>query len=333
MVPATAVAFLLAGFLGGVVLEFFVIRVSASLRLLAMPNQRSFHAEPTPTAGGLVFVLPVSGLIGLFAFDAVPLAQGLFAGGLLLALVSLWDDYREVPAWLRFACQVVAVALAVWGLQLSWHWLLVAVIGLGMVWHVNLFNFMDGIDGIAGVQCLLFCVGAQLLTLGIPGWTGDLVWLLMGTVLAFLVYNWPAARIFMGDVGSAFLGLLLAVLVVDLWHTQRLPLVASLILLAGFWFDATYTLCVRMATGQPFTQAHRSHTYQQLADRKGHRFTTLAFLVFGVVWLLPLAWLSVQLPRFGAWWLVLAMLPLAAAAVGLRAGVRRNLREEHVAED
>jgi Fuc2NAc and GlcNAc transferase len=276
----------------------------------------------------LGFVVPVLGFVGIVASAGVVAAQAFFAAAALLALVSLWDDYREVRPALRFVCQAVAVAITLWGLQLPWHWLLIGIVALGMLWHVNLFNFMDGIDGIAGVQCIVYCVGAQLLTLGVPGWTGDLMWLLMGTVLAFLVYNWPPAKIFMGDVGSAFLGLLLALVVVELWQTERLPLVASLILLAGFWFDATYTLCVRMVTGQAFTQAHRSHLYQQIADRKGHLWTTAAFLLLGTCWLIPLAWLAMRFPALEYLTLGVAVAPLAILAVRFQAGVRANLMQE-----
>ena len=321
-------SYLIAGFVGGLLLVYCVIRASINIRLLAVPNARSFHRVPTPTAGGLGFVIPVLGFVALVAAQGVVAAQGLFAGGVLLTLVSLWDDYREVPAAVRFACQVVAVVIGLWGLQLPWHMVLVSLVGLALLWHVNLFNFMDGIDGIAGVQCMVFCFGALLLSEGIPGWTGDVVWLLMGTVLAFLVYNWPSAKIFMGDVGSAFLGLLLGLLVVDLWQTDRLPLVASLILLAGFWFDATYTLCVRMLTGQPFTQAHRSHLYQQIAERKGHLWTTVAFLLFGLCWLIPLAWLALTYPGLGYLVLAVAVVPLALLAVRCQAGVRRNLMDD-----
>ena len=131
------------------------------------------------------------------------------------------------------------------------------VIAVCMVWFTNLYNFMDGVDGYAAVQCLVFCVGAQWVAGGVPGWIGELIWLLGGVSVAFLTFNWPPAKIFMGDVGSGFIGLLLAFLVFYLWHRGNVPFIASLILLAVFWFDATYTLCVRIVTQQEFTQAHR----------------------------------------------------------------------------
>ena len=321
-------SYLIAGFLGSLVLVFFVIRTSISFRLMAVPNKRSFHHMPTPTAGGLGFVIPVLGFVALMASDGIVLAQGFLAAGVLLAAVSLWDDYREIRSVIRFVCQLVAVMIVVWSLQLTWHWTVIGIVGLGMVWHINLFNFMDGIDGIAGVQCLLYCLGAHVLTLGVGGWTGNLMWLLMGTVLAFLVYNWPSAKIFMGDVGSAFLGLLLGLLVVELWHSERLSLIASAILLAGFWFDATYTLCVRMLTGQAYTQAHRSHLYQQIANDKGHLRTTGGFLLYGVCWLIPLAWLALHYRWVEYLMLGIALAPLAVLAVRFQAGLRRNLMDE-----
>ena len=134
-----------------------------------------------------------------------------------------------------------------------------------LVWHINLYNFMDGIDGIASSQCLLFCLSVLYLTGGVPGWLGDLLWILVGTALGFLVYNWPPAKIFMGDVGSGALGLILGVVTLQLAISGMLPFIGCLILLTGFWFDASYTLCVRMLSGQAFTEAHRSHLYQKVA--------------------------------------------------------------------
>jgi Fuc2NAc and GlcNAc transferase len=217
----------------------------------------------------------------------------------------------------------VAVAFVVMLLP-GLAWIVLIVIGLALVWHINLYNFMDGIDGLAGVQGLVFLVGAQIVGQGVPGWLGDLIWLTSGTLVAFLAFNWPPARIFMGDVGSGFLGLLTGALALLLWQQQTLPLAVSLILLSAFWFDASYTLAVRALTGQPFTRPHRSHLYQKLAARYGHRWTTLAFLLYATLWLLPLAAACAHLSAGSVhawWWLVAATLPLAVAAVWQGAGL------------
>ena len=125
----------------------------------------------------------------------------------------------------------------------------------------------------------------------------------------------------MGDVGSGYLGLLIAVVVLALWQGNQLPLIACLVLLAGFWFDASYTLIVRLLTGQKITQAHRSHLYQRLAGRRGHLWTTCVFSIFQVLWLLPLAWLSITFPAWQLLLLIVAVAPLGWACRRFQAGV------------
>jgi Fuc2NAc and GlcNAc transferase len=189
---------------------------------------------------------------------------------------------------------------------------------------------MDGIDGLAAAQALVFAAGAQIVALGVPGWTGDLLWLLCGCSVGFLVFNWPPARLFMGDVGSGFLGFLSGALALLLWWQQTLPLATSLILFSVFWLDTSYTLIVRMFTSQAFTQPHRSHLYQKLAARRGHSWTTVFYLVYALFWLLPLAWASVRLtaPSAAVWWLLPALLPPLAAAGWLAAGLPDRVVDE-----
>ena len=224
-----------------------------------------------------------------------------------------------MPLHLLAAGAVVAVAVPDWP-----GWLQGAA-ALALAWQINLYNFMDGIDGIAGSQALVFLVGAQLVAGGIPGWTGDLTWLACGGALGFLVFNFPPARLFMGDIGSGFLGLLTGALALLWWQQDLLHIVPSLILLAVFWLDASYTLIVRLLTGQPFTQAHRSHLYQKVAATRGHSWTTAGFLLYAIFWLLPLAWLAAHFPDEPGpltWlWLIPAGLPVLIAASRFRAGM------------
>jgi Fuc2NAc and GlcNAc transferase len=323
VVPFVALMLLASGFLVGLLLEWLVLRASIRLGVLAHPNARSSHAISTPTAGGIAFVVPVLVYLAWLGSLGAEPAVALAVGGFMLAAVGLLDDLREVSALLRILVQAtVAVGFVVMLLP-DLAWIVLAVIGLALVWHINLYNFMDGIDGLAGVQGLVFLVGAQIVGQGVPGWPGDLIWLTSGALVAFLMFNWPPARIFMGDVGSGFLGLLTGALALLLWQQQTLPLAVSLILLSAFWFDASYTLASRVITGQPFTRPHRSHLYQKLAAQRGHRWTTLAFLLYGAFWLLPLAFACAHLSAGSAqdfWWLAAATLPLAAAAVWQGAG-------------
>ena len=212
------------------------------------------------------------------------------------------------------------MALVLWALALPHGTFILLILALGMVWFVNLYNFMDGIDGYAAVQCLLYCAGALWLADANGGWALGLLWVLSGATLGFLAFNLPPAKIFMGDVGSGFLGLAIAVAAVQLAANSALPLVASLILLSGFWFDATVTLCVRLLTGQKFMQARRSHLYQRWCDRYGHGRTTVLLGGFGLVWLLPLAAMSVWVPQWQYAMLALAIVPLAWGCWRARVG-------------
>jgi Fuc2NAc and GlcNAc transferase len=322
MVPILALTLLAAGFVVALGLQWLVWRGFTRLGVLAHPNLRSSHVVPTPTAGGIAFVVPVLLYLAALAALGDAVAVALAAGGLALAGVGLWDDLREVAAWLRLLLHCAAAALfAVFALP-DVGWVVLVLAALGLVWHINLYNFMDGIDGLAGAQALLFLVGAQVVGQGLPGWPGDLMWLASGSLLAFLAFNWPPARIFMGDVGSGFLGLLTGALALLLWQQNALPLTVSMVLFSGFWFDAGYTLMVRLLTGQRITQAHRSHLYQKVAAMRGHQWTTTAFILYGVLWLLPLAFASARLsPELALLCLIPAVLPLGIAAWWLGAGL------------
>lgn len=329
MVADVALTLLAGGFAAALAIGWLQLAGPHGLRVYAHPNARSSHQQATLTAGGVTFVVPVVAYLGWLAANGSLVALTLAGGGVLLALVGLWDDVREVSRSIRFVLQAATATLVAWAVLAPeptvGAWLLVAVTALALTWHVNLYNFMDGIDGLAGAQTLVFAVGAQIAGRGLPGWPGDLLWLVAGSVLGFLVFNWPQARIFMGDVGSYFLGLVTAAVAVLLWQRHILALPVSLILLSGFWFDASYTLIVRASTGQPFTQPHRTHLYQKVAAKRGHLWTTVCYLLYAALWLLPLSWLSARNgAEFSLWtmlWVLPAIAPLAVAGWWLGAGL------------
>ncbi len=322
MVSAEALILLGAGFSVTAALVPLLAALARRRGLLAVPNARSFHTVATPTIGGLGFALPVLAYLGWRSLT-MPDLGGLLAGGALLALVGLVDDLRETGRGVRVAAQLLALLLVFWTLQSGWAWWVYPPVALLLVWQINLFNFMDGIDGLLAVQTLFFCLAAHLLTGGVPGWEGALLWLLAGAMLGFLVYNWTPARIFMGDTGSLFLGLTVGVVVVQLVVQYRVPPLACTILLTAFWFDAGYTLCVRMVTGQAFTEPHRSHLYQKLAARFGTLWTMVGFSALCILWLLPLAVATAafaESPALGMALQALAALPLGVLAWRFRAG-------------
>ena len=128
----------------------------------------------------------------------------------------------------------------------------------------------------------------------------------------------------MGNVGSGFLGFVIGTVVIYLWVVGELPLVASLIILAVFWVDAGYTLCVRIVTRQPVASAHRSHLYQNIARRFGHGWTTAFFWMFSIVWLAPLVSLNSKFEAYGLLFLALACAPALVACIVLKAGLPRR---------
>jgi Fuc2NAc and GlcNAc transferase len=263
--------------------------------LLDVPNERSLHAAPNPRGGGVAIVLiTLAGLAGLAALGivAAPVALTLVGGGGLVACVGWLDDRRGVSARARAVVHVLAAAWAV-----AWIWgelTPASILGaLGIVWAINLYNFMDGIDGLAAGEAVSAGVIGGGLLLAAGDATLALVALLVAAAAAgFLGWNWAPARIFMGDVGSGFLGYTFGTLALLSHRSGSVPLILWLLVLGVFLFDATLTLLRRMARGERWYEAHRSHAYQRMvqAGSSHARVTRLAMLV--TLGLGALAWLA-----------------------------------------
>ena len=247
-----------------------VLRWLRAKQILDMPNTRSSHAVPTPRGGGLaVTPLILVGLAACFASRGGGRADwAMLVGGALLAAVSWIDDRRPLPPGPRFAAQIIAVAgvLALMPESRLTGGLLPPItekiaLGLAWVWFVNLFNFMDGMDGITGVETIGIALG---LLVAVPGTVaaGPLA-VITGTALGFLVWNWHPAKIFMGDVGSIPLGFVLGYLLLKTVSIHPLGWAVALILPALYWSDATITLLRRGLAGKPVWRAHREHFYQR----------------------------------------------------------------------
>lgn len=256
-------------------------------QILDHPNERSSHSLPTPRGGGLaVTPVTVAALI-LVAFFIGGQPTYLAAGALLLMAISWVDDRKGLAPLPRFLAQAAIVAASLIGLgseALAFQgmlplWADRLLIGLGWLWFVNLYNFMDGIDGITGVESAAIGLGlAAIATVAGPGGLLPPAVIITAAALGFLVWNWHPARIFLGDSGSIPLGFLLGGLLVHLAVSGHLA--AALILPAYYLADATITLLWRLKDGERIWQAHRRHFYQR-AVRGGQSHARVSLLVLG----------------------------------------------------
>lgn len=312
----------------------YVRRYAIRRQLLDIPNARSSHDLPTPRAGGIAIVLPtIVALVALAGFGFLPWRDVIAvcgAGG-ALALIGFLDDRSPVPVAWRLAGHLAAAVWVLWWLggpplerwwPGGWAWA-AYLIAIGyIVALINLTNFMDGIDGIAAMQAAIVCgaaaVVAHAAVAPISVYLPPLI--VAAAAVGFLVWNWPPAKIFMGDTGSGFLGVTIATLSLIAARAGPQLFLAWIVLNAAFITDAGVTLARRLARGEPVYRAHRMHAYQHAARRWTHRPVTITFAVINVVWLLPIAAL------IGFWhvnpWAAVAgaYAPLIAMALWFRAG-------------
>lgn len=311
-------------------------RYALARSIIDIPNARSSHTVPTPRGGGVAIVasfllaLPLAAVSGLASWSVVVALLGAGAG---IALLGFLDDHGHIAARWRLLGHFVGAIwalfwlgglppLSLFGMSFDLGWLGHALAALYLVWLLNLYNFMDGIDGIASLEAICVCIGGALLFV-LSGHAGEaaLPLLMAAAVAGFLFWNYPPARIFMGDAGSGFLGVSLGILSLQAaWVAPQL-LWSWLILLGVFVVDATFTLLRRLLRGDKVYEAHRSHAYQYASRRFGrHLPVTLAVGAINLLWLLPIAlWVSAG-GLDGGLGVVLAYTPLLALAVRFRAG-------------
>jgi Fuc2NAc and GlcNAc transferase len=273
-------------------------------------------------------VLVLTGLL------QINVAFVLIAGGGSVAVTGYLDDRKALPASIRICVHIFAATLAVivvggvtqqtlrhMGMQGVWAGSLLGLVAL--TWSTNLFNFMDGIDGIAGAETVFVAGGGALLNWvygGDAGLTAAMV-LLAAATLGFLIWNWPPARLFMGDVGSGFLGFTLAVLALAASRHGALPLEVWVILSGVFLVDATVTLLMRVVRGDRWIEAHRSHAYQNLASRwNSHLPVTTLVTAINLFWLFPWAWITAIYPSRAMVYVISALAPLVVGVLLVGAG-------------
>jgi len=316
-------------------------RYALASSLMDIPNARSSHSVPTPRGGGVAIVLAfLLALPILFVTNMLPWADmwALLGAGAGVALIGFLDDHSHIPARWRLLGHFAAAFWAIFwlgglpqvdlfGMAVDMGWLGYALSAVYLVWLLNLYNFMDGIDGIASIEAICVSTGGAILyaVLGYSGSLSPTAWVtpmvLAVAAAGFLYWNFPPARIFMGDAGSGFLGITLGILSLQAaWVAPQL-LWSWLILLGVFVLDATWTLMLRLLRGEKVYEAHRSHAYQYASRQFGnHLPVTLAVLGINLLWLLPIA-LWVGLGELdGLLGLLIAYFPLVLLAVKFKAG-------------
>ena len=305
---------------------------------LDIPNERSSHLTPTPRGGGIAFVATsLAGFLLLLLNNTLDNAEflALCCAGIIVAVAGHLDDRQKISgATVRLVLHAIGAIVLIVGIGIPSQISLfdrtvnIGVIGsilgvLYLVWLLNLFNFMDGTDGIAASEAIFVCIAGAVLNYHVLSdinlSTASII--LATSTLGFLLYNWSPAKIFMGDVGSGYLGIVIGGLSLMAAKQQSDLLWVWIILLAVFVSDATVTLIRRLLRKQKPHVAHRSHAYQHLAIRfNSHSKVALIVLSINVVWLLPIAFLVANKQLAGTTGVVVAYIPLLLAALILNAG-------------
>ena len=306
-----------------------ILKKAHTLGLIDRPNERSSHKVPTPRGAGVSFFIAIS-IASLFLI----LQEGrfLFLPYLLvpmgMATLGFLDDFLNLSARLKFAIQFF-IALA-FSTTLFFFEPTLSFLNIGLsffyipfiMWLTNLFNFMDGVDGIAGTQGLVSAGAFAFFLQPSPEAFSFSLFLGLGC-LAFLFFNWHPAKVFMGDVGSCFIGGGLAALAIYSQEQTMTTVVTAAFFVGPFIVDATYTLLIRGFTGQKVMSAHRLHLYQKLVNEKAYKASTISclYLIMSLFVFIPLAWLTQTAP----WWLQMvtffvAATPLLALAYVFKAG-------------
>lgn len=255
------------------ILTYLIMRYAIKNKMTVIPNARSLHDLPTPKGGGIAIVLTWYAGITILFFTGI-IERNLFLAlmsGIFLALVSFIDDIKDLKPVIRLAVQFMTAILAFYFLNglrplvmpqinINYNFIVYPIAVIGMVWFINLFNFMDGIDGFASTEAIIICAVFFVFTWGLVSI------LLIACITGFLYWNWPKASIFMGDTGSTQLGFILVVLGIYYHNTFEFSILNWIMLTSPFWFDATLTLYRRWRNKEKLSEAHRKHVYQRIVQ-------------------------------------------------------------------
>lgn len=274
-------------------LTYLIRKIALKKKLTDNPNERSSHTVPTPRLGGLAIIITWFPAISVFYFFNLLEKELYFAllSGILLAIVSFVDDIKSLPPFVRLFTQIITSTLALYFLggfrefvtydffsKINYVPFLYPIIVLGMVWFINLFNFMDGIDGYAANEA----ISISLILFIFSGGVSNL--LLIACILGFIYWNLSKKKIFMGDTGSTQLGFILIVFGIYYHNNYDFSILNWIMIAAPFWFDATYTLYLRWKNKEKLSQAHRKHAYQRLVQAGfSHKKVNLFLVLLNII--------------------------------------------------
>lgn len=306
-------------FILSLLLTWLVRKWAIHKSIIDHPNERSSHTIPTPRGGGLA--IAISWFLGLIVlnFNGVIEAKLFWAlmAGLPLPLIGFIDDIYNLKPGIRSLIQFVSAILGVLvlgGLKylnlgfitIDFIWILTPLAIIGVVWAINLFNFLDGTDGYCSMEAIFLYFALGLLISFQPAFG-----IAIASIAGFLIWNWPKAKIFMGDVGSTLIGYNIAIFAIYLQNTQSFSLIVFLILSCLFWFDATFTLIRRIINKEKISTAHRKHAFQRIVQAGFSHQKLLWWQLIINILLLVIAIVSIKFyPQFLLIWLLAAIIIL-----------------------
>ncbi len=327
-----------SSFVLSVLLTIYYRRLALRFKILDIPNERSSHKQPIPRGAGITFFVSFNLILALLIQQDILTMKytfPVFLGGPVIMLLGYWDDISSIPATVRLTVHLL-VSLFIFILISSgfskvveisflpaWPWLTTGFCILFIAWFINLYNFMDGCDGLATSVGM---VGSGLISL-LSYLSGHedlaIIYLILAYSLAgFLVFNWHPAKVFMGDAGAYFLGYVFGALALVSKMYYDSSLYIHLIVFGLFVVDATWTLARRAWRGERVFSAHRQHAFQKLIKQGwGHARVTSLYVLITVLWLFPMAALCMNYSTLSFLFLVVAYLPIFGFVLYLKAGV------------
>ncbi len=294
------------------ILVFFLVKLwlnlAKSKNLFDIPNKRSSHSVPTLKGGGIAIIFVFYLFLSLIFIKSPWLEPNyyyaLLVGGGSIAFISFLDDIYELPILFRLSVQFFSAfvtlsllgglaSIEIYTYQIDQGFIINVLAAFFIVWMINLYNFMDGINGLASFEIIFSSLSLFFLCVYFD--KSIILWfppLLLGSCsLGFLFWNYPRARVFMGDVGSGFIGYSIAAFVIfSSWKDQDIFWV-WLILLAVFISDTTFTLLLRIFRSEKFYHAHKDHLYQLLSRYSSQNYALFSILSFNLIWLFPISFL------------------------------------------